>query len=218
MEYIIEYALVYIQEFFKNEYSGHDYYHSLRVYRVARYLAETEGADALIVSLAAVLHDVDDIKISPDSYKDKSNAVTFLQKHNIPNSIIACICNIINEVSFNGDDTVSPSTIEGKCVQDADRLDALGAIGIARAFAYGGNHKREIYNPDIVPVLHMTKDEYRNHVSTSVNHFYEKLFLIKDMMNTKTAYEIASKRENYMKAFLDEFLMEWDGNDCDIIK
>lgn len=213
MECLIENAINFIKDFFENEFSGHDYFHSFRVYKIAKGLAEIEGADVVIVSLAALLHDVDDIKLSPETYEKKDNAVSFLKKEKVSASDIARICSIIDEVSFNGEDSLVPSTIEGKCVQDADRLDALGAIGIARVFAYGGSYNREIYNPTIKPVLGMTKDEYRNHISTSINHFYEKLFLLKDMMNTRSAYEIAEKREEYMKSFVDEFMLEWNGND-----
>lgn len=216
MECIIESAMNYLKLFFENEFSGHDYFHSLRVYELAKRIAKIESANVEIVSLAALLHDVDDIKLSPATYKNKSNAVTFLKKEKVSDSDISRICNIIDEVSFNGADSIVPSTIEGKCVQDADRLDALGAIGIARTFAYGGTHNRDIYNPTIQPVLGMTKDEYRNHVSTSINHFYEKLFLLKDMMNTRSAYKIAEKREGYMRAFIEEFMLEWNGIDYNI--
>lgn len=213
-ESVIEHAVEFIKTFFQNEYSGHDYYHSLRVYQTARRIAESEGADVVTVSLAALLHDVDDIKLSPETYEKKDNAVAFLKNEKIPDTEIGNICRMIDEVSFSGGSTAAPSTLEGKCVQDADRLDALGAIGIARTFAYGGNHNREIYNPAVQPVFGMSKDEYRNHVSTSLNHFYEKLFLLKDKMNTQSAYAVAERREMYMRQFVEEFLSEWNGEDC----
>ena len=213
MENTIKNAINYIEEFFQNEYSGHDFYHSMRVYKLAKTIAEKESADIGIVSLAALLHDVDDRKLSPDTHEKKENAVTFLKGEKVPDSVITRICNIIEEVSFAGQDSKIPNTVEGKCVQDADRLDALGAIGIARTFAYGGSHSRDIYNPHIPPKLDMTKDEYAKHDSTSINHFYEKLFVLKDLMNTEYAKKIAEKRENYMKAYIEEFKMEWDGQD-----
>lgn len=213
MENTIKNAINYIEEFFQNEYSGHDFYHSMRVYKLAKTIAEKESADIGIVSLASLLHDVDDRKLSPDTHEKKENAVTFLKGEKVPDSVITRICTIIEEVSFAGQDSRIPNTIEGKCVQDADRLDALGAIGIARTFAYGGNHNRDIYNPHIPPKLDMTEDEYAKHVSTSINHFYEKLFVLKGLMNTEYAKKIAEKRENYMKAFIEEFMLEWDGQD-----
>ena len=213
MEYMIAEAVNYIKNIFQNDFSGHDYFHTLRVYRIARTIAEQENADMQIVSLAAFLHDVDDRKLSPETYEKKEHAISFLKEQHVSDENIERICQIIDEVSFAGNDSVIPSTIEGKCVQDADRLDALGAIGIARAFAYGGNHHRAIYDPEIVPKIGMIKEEYQGHVTTSVNHFYEKLFLLKDMMNTDIGKKIAEKRERFMRAYVDEFMAEWDGKD-----
>lgn len=213
MESIIQRADRFIQSFFAGESSGHDYFHSQRVCRLARALAEAEGADLKIVSLAALLHDVDDRKISPETCETQRNAVEFLQKEQVPEEEISRIRQIISEVSFQGTDSKIPATVEGKCVQDADRLDALGAIGIARTFAYGGHHNRPLYDPAVLPVTDMDGDTYRNHVSPSVNHFYEKLFLLKDMMNTPAARRIAEERERYMKAFLERFLSEWESTD-----
>ena len=210
---IIENTKKFIRSFFENEFSGHDHFHSFRVYELACKIAAKEHADISIVSLAALLHDVDDIKLSPQTYENKENAHRFLKEQGLCESDISRIIKIIDEVSFQGTDSVKPSTLEGQCVQDADRLDALGAIGIARAFAFGGNHNRVMYDPEIPPVIGMNKEEYRNHVSTTVNHFYEKLFLLKDMINTKSAYAIACQREAYMKDFIDEFMKEWDGKD-----
>lgn len=211
METIIDDAIEYVKNIFENDHSGHDYFHTLRVYKTASGIAEQERADLKVVQLAALLHDVDDIKLSPETHKNKDRAVAFLRAHGVSEATVKTVCDIIGEVSFKGTDSVVPQSIEGKCVQDADRLDAIGAIGIARAFAYGGSHNRVIHDPDIKPAMNMNADEYRNHVSTTVNHFYEKLFLLKDLMNTATAKEIAKQREEYMRAYIKEFLDEWDG-------
>ena len=206
---IIARAMAYVKEKFENEYSGHDWFHTLRVFRTATRIAEAEGADVETVQLAALLHDVDDRKLSPETYAEQKNARSFLAENGVEASVICEICRIISEVSFVGSDSVVPSTLEGKCVQDADRLDAIGAIGIARAFAYGGNHNRLMYHPDIAPNPNMSKEEYIKSNSTTVNHFYEKLFKLTDMMNTDTAKQIAKERDEYMKVFIAEFLNEW---------
>ena len=208
---IINQTLEYVKKMFENEYSGHDYFHTLRVFKMATHIAEKENADVEIVQLAALLHDVDDFKLSPETYAQKTNARSFLQVNQVDEETIEKICQIIGEISFVGKDSVIPQTLEGKCAQDADRLDAIGAIGIARAFAYGGNHNRVMYDPDVKPHMNMSKEEYMNHKSTTINHFYEKLFLLTELMNTQTAKEIAGERERYMKAYIAEFMDEWDG-------
>lgn len=208
---IIKDAIDYVKEFFSEDFSGHDYYHTMRVYQMATQIAESENANLFIVQLASLLHDVDDIKISPKTYNTKSNALSFMKKHKIDEEIILIICKIIEEVSYAGNGSVIPSCLEGKCVQDGDRLDAIGAIGIARAFSYGGNHNRIIYNPDISPNINMSKEEYLHYTSTTINHFYEKLFRLKSLMNTKYAKEIAEHREKVMRNYIDEFLLEWNG-------
>lgn len=174
-------------------------------------LAEQEHADLTVVQLAALLHDVDDIKLSPETYENKDRAVAFLREHEMSETMIKAICEIIGEVSFKGMDSTVPATVEGRCVQDADRLDALGAVGIGRAFAYGGSHHRAMHDPGVKPAEHMNGKQYQSHCATTVNHFYEKLFRLKDLMNTETAKRMAEQREAYMKGFLAEFLEEWDG-------
>lgn len=211
MESVIRNALDYIKYIFQNDFSGHDYYHSLRVYRIAVAIATEEKADADIVALAALLHDVDDRKLSPQTAKDKVNAVNFMRSQNVPETVVSQVLTILDEVSFKGTDSVTPSTLEGKCVQDADRLDALGAIGIARTFAYGGSHQRPLYDPEVPPKLNMNQEAYQKSNSSSLNHFYEKLFLLENMMNTPTGRRIARKRTQYMNDFVEEFLSEWDG-------
>lgn len=209
---MIENAIKYVKQVFADDYSGHDYHHTMRVYLLAVQIAKQENADIQIVQLAALLHDVDDAKLSSETYATKKNAVAFMESNGVDNEIIETVCKIIEEVSFAGNDSVVPSTIEGKCVQDADRLDAIGAIGIARAFAYGGSKGRKIYDPEIKPLVNMSKEEYQqNQDSTSVNHFYEKLLLLKDMMNTETAKRIAEHRQVIMENYLEEFMAEWEG-------
>ena len=207
---LIERAQSYVREKFEKEYSGHDFFHTLRVFKMATRIAKCEGADVKIVQLAALLHDVDDRKLSPDTYESQANARSFLCENGVDADVIERVCQIIREISFGANDS-APTTIEGKCVQDADRLDAIGAIGIARAFAYGGNHNRVMYSPDVKPNLHMTKEEYIKSESTTVNHFYEKLFKLTALMNTQTAIRLAEARDAYMQAFLSEFMDEWEG-------
>lgn len=208
---LIDDAIAYVKDIFAHDYSGHDFFHTLRVYKMAGTIAKQEKADLLTVQLAALLHDVDDRKLSPETHADKGRAVEFLRSHGVSSEDIGNICDLIEAVSFAGTDSVVPESIEGKCVQDADRLDAIGAVGIARAFAYGGSHHRAIHDPDIPFREHMTRQEYENSQSTSINHFYEKLFLLRDQMNTETAKRIARKRDAYMRAYVEEFLAEWEG-------
>lgn len=208
MHSIIESITGKLERLFADDYSGHDYWHTIRVYRNACYIADYEPCDKEIVELAALLHDVDDRKLfHTENY---ANARRIMAEEGISNEIIARVIDAIATVSFKGDDTVTPSTPEGKIVQDADRLDALGAIGIARAFAFGGSRGRAMYNPAERPAEHMTEEEYRTRNGTTVNHFYEKLFLLKDLMNTETAKQIAERRDAFMHEFIDEFLSEWD--------
>ena len=207
---LIERTLTYVKDKFENEYSGHDFFHTLRVFNIATRIAKSEGAEVEIAQLAALLHDVDDRKISPKTYQTQENARGFLKSHGVDDITVDRICRIIREISFGAND-MPPTSKEGMCVQDADRLDAMGAIGIARAFAYGGNHNRHMYHPDIKPNLNMTKEEYVKSESTTVNHFYEKLFKLTELMNTESAIKIAKEREAYMRDFVARFLEEWEG-------
>ena len=209
---IVEKALAFAEDFFARDFSGHDYFHTLRVFHMATRIATQEQADLQIVQLAALLHDVDDRKLSPQTWETKANARRFLTENHVAPAAIEQICRIIGQISFAGKDSVVPDSLEGKCVQDADRLDAIGAIGIARAFAYGGSHNRFMHHPEIAPQIGMDKEAYHNSNSTTINHFYEKLFLLTDMMNTPTAKEIAKARDRYMKDYIAQFMAEWDGN------
>ena len=157
---IIEQALAFVKEFFSKEFSGHDYFHTLRVYKMATHIALKEGADLQTVQLAALLHDVDDRKLSPQTHATKANARSFLRDHRVTEDTVEIICRIIEEISFGAD--AAPSTLESQCVQDADRLDAIGAVGIGRAFAFGGSRGRLMHDPKIQPKLNMTAEEYRS--------------------------------------------------------
>ena len=203
-----------IKEFVKDllakEYSGHDYYHCIRVYNNAMLICKDMDCDKRLVSVASLLHDVDDAKLF-DS-KDYDNARKILNDLNYEKDFIEKVINIIKDVSFKGKDSVIPSSLEGKIVQDADRLDAIGAIGIARTFAYGGNHNRLIYDPSIKPNLNMDYNQYKNANNPTINHFYEKLLLLKDMMNLEKSKQIAIHRHKFMEEYLKEFYDEWDGN------
>ena len=208
---IIEKALAFVEKFFAEDFSGHDYFHTLRVFKMATHIATQEKADLQIVQLAALLHDVDDRKLSPETTATKANARRFLAENGVAEDAIQTICQIISDISYAGKDSVIPSTLEGQCAQDADRLDAIGAIGIGRAFAYGGSHNRFMHHPDIPPRVDMTKEEYHNSQSTTINHFYEKLFLLSDMMTTPTAKHLAAARQTYMQEYIAQFMAEWEG-------
>lgn len=206
---IIENAIEYVKEFFKNDHSGHDYSHTMRVYKNAMKISEKEDADTFIVALSALHHDVDDEKISPETSKNKTNARKFMEENNVDSDIEEKVIEIINEISFSGNHK-TPNSIEGKIVQDADRLDAIGAIGIARTFTFGGNKNRKMYDFDIKPKDNLNKENYRDDNNTTINHFYEKLLKLKDLMNTKTAKIEASKRHEFMETFLKEFYAKID--------
>lgn len=208
MKNLIEKTIEYVKVFFENDFSGHDFYHTLRVYNLAKFIANNEECDVELVCLSALLHDVDDYKLVG---KERfSNLNTFLKDQKYSNERIEQIWNIVAQVSFRGKNTI-PDTIEGKIVQDADRLDAIGAIGIGRAFAYGGSHKRLMHNPNVKPKEIVSSKEYYENVGTTINHFYEKLLNLKDFMNTETAKNIANHRHKYMEEFLKEFYDEWEG-------
>ncbi len=201
----------FLKQIFKDDADGHDLDHTLRVYRTSMKIAESEYCNEFLIGISALLHDVDDYKLSPDTARNHLNANTFMKKQGIPESQRDAVIHIIEQVSFSNMKPGAPDSIEAQIVQDADRLDAIGAIGIARVFAYGGAHGRRMHDPDILPQMNMSKEEYRAHISTDVNHFYEKLFLLKERMNTDTAKQIAEQRQKVMQEWLNEFLLEWNG-------
>lgn len=204
----VDFILSRVKSVFEGDCSGHDYWHSFRVYKNAIKIAQSEACDETVVAISALLHDVDDIKLfNTDNY---SNARSIMDEADIDILVQEKVIEIIKEVSFRGSESIVPATIEGEIVQDADRLDAMGAIGIARTFAFGGNKNRCIYDPDILPETNMNAEEYINNEGSSINHFYEKLFYLKNMMNTKMAKKIAESRDRYMRDYLEEFLKEWN--------
>lgn len=196
---MINKAMEFARGIFAGDASGHDFDHTLRVYHTATRLAIEEGADLQIVQLAALLHDVDDRKLSPETYEGKLRAVSFLRENGIEEEKISKIVDIISRISFSAQ--LPPlESIEGKCVQDADRLDAMGAIGIARTFAFGGSRGRRMHDPDGVDK------------NASIQHFYDKLLRLKNTMHTATGRRLAEERDRYMRQFLEQFYCEWEGS------
>jgi uncharacterized protein len=200
----------YVYGLMSNDTTGHDWWHIYRVRKLAGRIAESEGGDSFIIQMAALLHDVDDWKIKKNG-DSVCIAESWMFSLSLPAKLIERIISVIDEVSFKGNMVADrASSLEAKIVQDADRIDAIGAIGIARAFAYGGSKRRQIYNPSVSPGEFRTFEEYKTNEGTTINHFYEKLLLLKDRMNTPTGREIAECRHNYMAEFLKQFFNEWE--------
>jgi uncharacterized protein len=193
--------------------AGHDWWHIHRVSNNAKLILETEEADQLVVELAVLLHDIADSKFNDGNEElGPQKAGEFLSSIRVEENIITHVQQIIRNMSFrSGLGTLNFHSRELEIVQDADRLDAIGAIGIARTFTYGGFKNREIYNPEIPPALNMSKEEYKNSTAPSINHFYEKLLLLKDKMNTNTGRRIANERHSFMELYLKQFKNEWNG-------
>ena len=210
---IIDKTILFVKEQLKNAEGGHDWFHIERVYRNSILIAKNEQCNLEIVKLGALLHDVADSKFhNGDETVGPKIAREFLEKENISEEIISHVIKIIENISFKGGNFEKKfSSKELEIVQDADRLDALGAIGIARTFNYGGFKNRSIYNPNIAPKFNMSKEEYKNSEAPTINHFYEKLLLLKDKMNTESGKKIAEERHIYMKNFLSQFYAEWEG-------
>lgn len=204
---------VHVQKMFKDDSTGHDWYHLERVWKLATWIAREEKADIFVVQMAALLHDLGDYKLEPDRKDRQAEKVgAWLRKVRTPPADTERILDIITRMSFSKNLFEKQElSLEGKIVQDADRIDAMGAIGIMRTFVYAGAHKIPPYVPGVKPRTHTTLKGYKTHEDSSLNHFYEKLLLLKDQMNTKAAKKIASHRHVVMLKFLDEFLGEWDG-------
>ncbi|MEJ2112186.1 MAG: HD domain-containing protein [Flavobacteriaceae bacterium] len=197
----------------QNAEGGHDWFHTLRVFNNSQLIAKTENVDKLVISLGALLHDIADSKFyDGDETIGPKIAREFLFKHDVDSAVIEHVVKIVENISFRGGNTKQEfKSKELDVIQDADRLDAIGAIGIARCFNYGGYKNRAIFDPNILPKMNMTKEEYKASTAPTINHFYEKLLLIKDRMNTKTGKRIAQERHRFMEQFLDRFYAEWDG-------
>lgn len=210
---ILDNTILFVKERLQNAEAGHDWFHVERVYKNSLLIANQEECDLNIVKLAALLHDIADSKFhNGDETIGPKVAREFLESQKAPEEVISHVVNIIENISFKGGNFEKKFTSkELEIVQDADRLDALGAIGIARTFNYGGFKNRPLYLPDSAPNLHMTKEEYKNSESPTLNHFYEKLLLLKDKMNTETGKKIALERHKFMENFLSQFYAEWEG-------
>jgi len=209
----IEKTICFVKEVLKNAEGGHDWWHIERVWKLSKQIAKTENVDLFVVELGALLHDIADSKFH-DGNEDvgPKMAKDFLLSLQVDEKTILHVVRIIENISFKGGNHIQQfRSNELNVVQDADRLDAIGAIGIARTFNYGGHKNREIYNPECKPNLKMNKEEYKNSTAPTINHFYEKLLLLKDRMNTESGKRVAEHRHCFMQDFLDEFYKEWNG-------
>ena len=210
---LIQKTIEFVKQKLFNAEGGHDWFHIERVYKNCLLIAKTENCNLLVVQLGALLHDIADSKFHDgDELIGPETARFFLENQNVDEITIQHVIDIIENISFKGGNfNKSFTSTELQIVQDADRLDAIGAIGIARTFNYGGFKNRAIYNPDIPANLAMTKEEYKNSENPTLNHFYEKLLLLKDKMNTDTGKKLAENRHQFMILFLEQFYYEWNG-------
>jgi len=214
-DHIIQQTAEFIKREFGDDSSGHDWWHIYRVWKNAIAICEREKADRFIVELAALLHDLDDWKFNESGDETPRRAKAWMESCGVEPQTIQTVCEIIMHISYKGAQVENKmKTLEGFIVQDADRLDAIGAIGIGRAFAYGGYKNRPMYDPETANRMHATFEEYKNSRSATVNHFYEKLLLLKDKMNTAAAKQIAEGRHEVMLKFLEQFMLEWEGKDA----
>ena len=210
---LINNTILFVKQQLENAEGGHDWFHIERVYKNAVLIAKEEACNLQIVQLSALLHDIADSKFHDgDESVGPKVAREFLQSQNVTEEVIVHVINIIENISFKGGNFKKNfNSIELDIVQDADRLDAIGAIGIARAFNYGGFKNRALYDPKIAPNTNMNTEEYKNSQAPTINHFYEKLLLLKDKMKTPTGKQIAQERHHYMEGFLAQFYAEWEG-------
>ncbi|NJB82328.1 HD domain-containing protein [Wenyingzhuangia aestuarii] len=211
---VVNNTIAFVKEQLKNAEGGHDWFHIERVYKNSLTIAKTETCNIEVVALGALLHDIADSKFhNGDEQIGPKTARDFLKSQLVSDEVIEHVVKIIENISFKGGKVKQAfSSKELDVVQDADRLDAIGAIGIARAFNYGGFKNRGMYNPEIAPNLEMTKEEYKNSTAPTINHFYEKLLLLKNKMNTQTGKQIAEKRHQFMELYLEQFYKEWEGD------
>ncbi|TVY08453.1 HD domain-containing protein [Paenibacillus cremeus] len=213
-EAILEQARQWVRKELERDSSGHDWWHIARVTKMAKRLAAGEEADLYVCELAALLHDIADEKLNPSKEAGLQKVETWLEQARVTQEDRTHIMDIISTMSFSGGQGKPMSTLEGRVVQDADRLDAIGAIGIGRTFAYGGWKGRLMHNPELPPREQMTVEQYRSEGGTAINHFYEKLLKLKDLMNTNAARAVAEERHRYMELFLEQFYREWDAEDA----
>lgn len=205
---LIAKTVAYVRDYFVDEGTGHDWWHIYRVWQLAKLIARREEGDLFLIEMAALLHDLDDWKLSGSN---SCRTGEWLSRLKVEGNTRRKILQIIEEVSFKGAEVNTTASFPEACiVQDADRLDAMGAIGIARTFSYGGSKKRLIYNPAIQPERHHSFSAYQKSTAPTINHFYEKLLLLKDRMNTETGKEIAMERHKFMEAYLEQFFLEWN--------
>lgn len=212
MSNIIQTTISFVKEKLHGAEAGHDWFHIERVWKLSKKIAETENCNTEVVELAALLHDIADPKFhNGDENLALKISREFLESQNVSEELIGQILFIIKNISFKNRGEVPENLpLELKIVQDADRIDAIGAIGIARTFNFGGFKNNVMYNPQILPKLNMSKEEYKKSDGTTINHFYEKLLLLKDMINTAKGKEIAVERHEFMQQFLEQFYHEWN--------
>lgn len=210
---LIATTVAFVKQQLHNAEGGHDWFHIERVYKNTLLIAKNEKCDLLVCQLGALLHDIADSKFhGGDETVGPKTARQFLEKENVSEVVIQHVIKIIENISFKGGNFEKQfSSIELDIVQDADRMDAIGAVGIARCFNYGGFKNRKLYDPEILPNLNMSKEDYRHAESPTLNHFYEKLLLLKDKMNTSAGKQMAEQRHQYMEGFLEQFYAEWNG-------